>query len=84
MEQTNYVKSAQLPAFTGSRQDFQTWWMRFKAYAGVWGFLEALMPGGDADMPVSAAVVFDLRKTVDKKVSQAKKQRNASISFFVG
>jgi hypothetical protein len=76
MESVNYVKSAQLPAFTGQRQDFQTWWIRFQAFAGVWGFSSALIPGGDTDMPVSDAVVLDLSKTADLKAVKAK-QRNA-------
>lgn len=76
MEQTNPTKSAKLPSFSGLRKDYQTWWVRFIAYATVWKFSAALVTGGETTMPSSDAAVLD-EMTVTGKASTAAKQRNA-------
>ena len=53
------IKSLRLPLFDGKHAKFQVWWTRLEAYAGVFGFLVALQPGGEADMPSTEATVID-------------------------
>ena len=35
-------KKMQVPVFSGKPEDFQVWWMRFKAYATLIGFALAI------------------------------------------
>jgi hypothetical protein len=59
-------------SFSGLRKDFQTWWIRFVAYANMCKFLTALKNGGEASMPSSDAVVIDITTKAGKKIAAAK------------
>ncbi len=69
-------KSARLPSFIGLRKDFQTWWIRFIAYAGAWKFQAVLRIGGESDLPPRESDVIDEMTSIGKLAAQAK-QRNA-------
>jgi hypothetical protein len=56
-------------------KDYQTWWVRFIAYANVWKFSAALVAGGETTMPSSDAAILD-EATAVGKASIAAKQRN--------
>jgi hypothetical protein len=76
MDSSTITKSARLSSFSGLRKDFQTWWIRFVAYAYMCKFLAALKKGGEASMPSSDAVVIEMTSETGKKIAAAK-ERNA-------
>jgi hypothetical protein len=41
LDASTYEKAVRLPTFDGSVEKFQIFWMRFKAYAKVYKFLQA-------------------------------------------
>ena len=51
MDGTSVTKTDKLPSFSGQREDFQFWWIRFIAHAEMCGFLLALDIGGETTMP---------------------------------
>ena len=54
MESRVSGKVAKLPTFDGTKSKFAImWWRRFLAYAKVNKFSEALIVGGDPDLPAS-------------------------------
>jgi hypothetical protein len=76
MVSTPITKSVRMPSFSGLREDFQTWWIRFVAYVNVCKFLGALKKGGEASMPSSDAMVIDMATEQGKKIAAAK-ERNS-------
>jgi hypothetical protein len=74
MEPTSITKLVSLPSFSGLRKDFQTWWIRFVAYANVCKFLAALKNGGEASMPSRDAVVIDMTSNAGKKIAAAEER----------
>ena len=76
MDSTLSEKSVKLPTFDGSHATFQLWWTRFKAYATVYKFDQALKVGGERDLPASESVTIDTSTDVGKRQEAAKK-RNA-------
>ena len=67
-------KTVKLPRWDGKQGTFQTWYARFKAYAGVFGFSKALEV--DTDMPINEGVTLDLSEEVGR-LSEAARKRNA-------
>jgi hypothetical protein len=49
------AKVVKLPAFDGTHDGFMMWWLKFKAYARVQKFVQALAPGpaGDPELPAT-------------------------------
>ena len=43
----------ELPRFDGTHKNFMTWWMRFSAYAEVWGFFKSIGKSKDPELPAS-------------------------------
>ena len=70
------IKSLRLPELNGDHEKFQVWWTRLEAYAGVFGFLEALKPGGETALPDTESTIID-ETTEDGKLQAAAKRRNA-------
>jgi hypothetical protein len=68
-------KSVRMPSFDGSQKNFQVWWKRFEAYAEVYKFSEALVIGGEKDLPTSASEAID-ETTAEGKLKAAAKKRN--------
>jgi hypothetical protein len=64
-----------LPLFDGKHNNFQVWWTRLEADAGVFGFLAALQPGGEHSMPLTVATPID--KTTLGGAAEAAAKRNA-------
>ena len=75
-------KSAKLPTFDGKVDNFQLWWRRFKAYAGVNKFVEALNEKGDPDMPKDDTTALDPTDDDDKKKIVAKKRNTLAVAAF--
>jgi hypothetical protein len=69
-----------MPSFSGLREDFQTWWIRFVAYANVCKFLGALKKGGEASMPPSDAVVIYIATELGKKIAAAKERNSLAMA----
>jgi len=69
-------KSVRLPTFDGEHKKFQLWWTRFKAYAMVYKFSEALIVGGEAYLPGGEGTTID-ETTEDGKKQALAKKRNA-------
>ncbi len=59
-----------LSAFDGDHKKFQIWWMRFKAYATVNKFSEAIGTTGEDDLPASEQAVIDESTPEGKKQLQ--------------
>ena len=68
--------SVKLPIFDGTEKKFQMWWIRFKAYATVHKFRQALDVGGETYMPLSEDEAID-ETTEDGKKEVKAKARNA-------
>ena len=66
-------QSVKLPLFDGKAKSFTMFWMRFKAYGAVKGFLPALQDGGEANMPTDEATTLDVSDPVEKEQAAAKK-----------
>jgi hypothetical protein len=47
------MKSVKVPTFNGKKEAFQTWWIRFKAFANAYGFLPALSAKAEKDLPTT-------------------------------
>jgi hypothetical protein len=65
-------KSLRLPVFDGEAKKYMVWWARFTAYAGVFGFLEALEH--DENMPSNSRSEIDISNEAGKKQLAAKKR----------
>jgi hypothetical protein len=63
-------KTVKLALFDGTHDGFQLWWMQFKSYAQVHKFAQALLCGGDPDLPTTDAA--DLSD--DEEVAERRNQ----------
>jgi hypothetical protein len=87
--ETAGIKSLCLPLFDGKHEKFQVWWTHLEAYAGVFGFLAALQPGGKANMLASKTTVIDKTTDPGKLQVVAKKPNaiavvNMTMAFITG
>ena len=60
-------KSVWLPTFGGEHKYFQVWWMRFTAYATVYGFYARIRKTRDPDLPSGEYTVINSATTEGKK-----------------
>jgi hypothetical protein len=75
-------KSAKLPVFDGKKEKFQLWWRRFKAYAAVHKFSEALRDGGDPDLPETDSQVIDSSSEEGKRMLLATRRNTLAVAAF--
>eukprot|EP00977_Amphora_coffeiformis_P019679 scaffold7386_cov160-Amphora_coffeaeformis.AAC.9 len=73
-------QSVKLPTFDGKAKKFTMFWMRFKAYAAVKGFLPALQDGGEGYMPPDEATVLDPSDPDEKLMIEAKKRNAVAVA----
>jgi hypothetical protein len=66
-------KSVRMPTFSGTEGEFQIFWARYRAYAEVHDFAQALV--FDPDMPSSNAILIDI-DTAEGKLQKAAVKRN--------
>ena len=64
-----------MPSFDGTDEKYQLWWLRFKAFANVHRFGQALEIGGEMTMPTREDTVLD-RKVASEKASIDARERN--------
>jgi hypothetical protein len=77
------TKSVKLPAFDGTHDGFQKWWMRFKAYARVHKFVQSIQQGtGDPDLPVADASSLSVDADVANLQTLAKKRNDIAMAQF--
>ena len=57
-------------------------WMRFKAYASVKGFLPAIQVGGEQELPQSEGTPLDPNDPADEPAIEAKKQNALAVASF--
>ena len=74
------IKLLRLPLFDGKQEKFQVWWTQLEAYAGVFGFLAALQPGGEMDMPLTERTIIDEMTKDGKKQAHAKKRNETAVA----
>ena len=72
--------SVKLPLFDGKASKFTMFWMRFKAYGAVKGFLPALQDGGEADMPADETTTLDPADADEAKQIAAKKRNAVAVA----
>eukprot|EP00977_Amphora_coffeiformis_P005922 scaffold1253_cov146-Amphora_coffeaeformis.AAC.5 len=77
---TSDSQSVKLPLFDGKAKSFTMFWMRFKAYGAVKGFLPALQVGGEGDMPADEATALDLNDPTEKRQAEAKKRNAVAVA----
>lgn len=58
--ETNENKTVRVPTFNGDEDKYQSWWIRFKAYAKVAGFSAAISTDPEVDLPANQAEVNSL------------------------
>ena len=73
-----------LPTFTGKKEDFQVWWIRFEAYANLKGFKAAFEDPtkGEDDLPATEKEALDLTKDDGKKKKEALDRNAMAVSCF--
>lgn len=71
-------KSMKLPTFSGKDSEYQMWWIRFRAYATVYKFVEALSSTREADMPSKNSTALD--PTNDAAAIKAKDRNNVAMA----
>jgi hypothetical protein len=72
----NDTKSLRTPQFSGKQEDFQMWWMRFKAYAMILHFTAALGDKKEADLPDE-----EEEKLGDTKDQKSARKRNLNAIY---
>ena len=72
--------SVKLPTFDGKAKNFALFWVRFKAYAAVKGFLPALQDGGEANMSVHEVTELDVSNPIKRKQYEAKKRNAVAVA----
>ena len=60
-------KSVRLTTFGGEHKYFHVWWMRFTAYAAVYGFYACIINVRDADLPGGEDTDINVAATEGKK-----------------
>lgn len=71
------TKSVRLPTFDGKHNTFQVWWVRFKAYATVYRFTQALKIGGESTLANQTEDSIVDKSTTAGKALGATMKRNA-------
>jgi hypothetical protein len=82
LRESTYKKSVRLPTFDSTVEKFQIFWMRFKAYAKLYKFLQALTIGGETHLPATDATTIDLTTDAVMLQAAAKKRNEIAIANF--
>jgi hypothetical protein len=76
--QDSNMKSVKVPSFNGKKEGFQTWWIRFRAFANAFGFLPALSATAEDDLPVT-----EDPGEGETDVQLAARKRNKSAVYYL-
>ena len=66
------TKSVYMLMFEDENKYFQVWWMRFTAYAKLYGFAASVQKTRDTDIPSGDDTVINLDTMEGKKQEKAK------------
>ena len=66
-----------IPAFDGKEEKFSMWWQRFKAFAALKRFIQAIQDTPEQDLPDDETVVLD-QSNEKEKLMIAARERNAT------
>ncbi|MGH7955290.1 MAG: hypothetical protein ACREOZ_04950, partial [Gloeomargaritales cyanobacterium] len=73
---------AKVPGFDGKKANYESWSIRWDAFAEVEQFEEALVKGGDPKMPTSSTEIIDETNSVGKAAMKAKKQNRKAVAYY--
>jgi len=73
-------KSIRLPTFGGEHKDFQMWWVRFTAFASVYGFAASVGRTPDPNLPGSEDEVIDESTDEGKLMAKARKKNAIAMA----
>jgi hypothetical protein len=76
------INQGSIPTFDGSPQRFHMWWTKFRAFAMLSGFSEAIQEDPDPMLPTSSSSEIDEDTDEGKKQKIAKKRNDLAISSF--
>ena len=82
MSKDNETKMVWVPVFDGKEGSFQTWQIRFRAYAKIAGFSKAIRSNPETDMPGSQSNADGLAgvTAAEKKKLAAVSRNNAAMA----
>jgi hypothetical protein len=73
-------KAVRMPTFDGTTEgEFQTFWVRYRAYAEVYDFVQALVT--DADMPSSSTATITVDDAGKLQKAAVKRNKIAMVNF---
>jgi hypothetical protein len=73
-------KAVRMPTFDGTTEgEFQTFWVRYRAYAEVHDFVQALVT--DADMPSSSTATITVDDAGKLQKAAVKRNKIAMVNF---
>jgi hypothetical protein len=53
------INQGSFPSFDGSPQNYQMWWTKFRAFATLSGFAEAIKEDPDPMLPISSTTAIE-------------------------
>ena len=74
------AKSIPLPTFDGEAKNFQLWWTRFKAYAAVKRFSQAIQRAADPNLPATEGAAIDTTTAAGKAQAVALERNMLAIA----
>ena len=74
---TDSTKTIKAPQFSGKQEEFQIWWMRFKAFAMLMKFAQAIGEQKEASLPDD-----ELEATADTNEKKAARARNLKAMYY--
>jgi hypothetical protein len=82
-ERSSGERSVRLPTFDGKFKSFMIWWIRFRAYATVYKFVEALKPIDEVNLPETEEEVLVVEAApVNLLKIQARKRNAVAMANF--
>ena len=75
-------KSVRLPTFDGKEKNFRIWWKRFTGYAGLYKFKQALVVGGEKELPAKGTDVPDTTTDAGKAEARALWRNEVAMANF--
>ncbi len=71
-----------IPQFTGEQSRFQVWWMRFRAYAAMAKFVQAIGKTREANLPNNEDADLDLDDDAQKAQDDARKRNLHAMACY--
>jgi hypothetical protein len=81
-DQESTGRSVRLPSFSGKTKDFMIWWIRFRAFATVYRFVEALRDADEASLPAREDTALDEAVPAEKLSIPARKRNAVAMANY--